>query len=274
MDDFNRDLERLKLSYQTGKIDEETYRAELRKFTDNDLSEDGIEQKNTKIKKEKMFKILEFLKSFWLQIIIIILLIMIVCKVTAFKEYELVVSFDSLPEPMQSDLLGGKIETNFLTKKFDIIYGAEYTIYGRVVGTRTFMPFNARDSISPMDIALSWGFAAQDRYDQRVIYTSLISRFLKYWVEDVSYFKDVGGMKGLGNHISNNHVIPADSKVRTLFKKIKVDDFIKLEGFLVTVQDPTTGEKILNSSSVRYDSGGGACEVMYVTDVKWLKEDS
>ena len=51
-----------------------------------------------------------------------------------------------------------------------------------------------------------------------------------------------------------------------------IDDFIKLEGFLVTATPQGSNTPVLKSSAVRYDGGAGACEVMYVTSIKWLKE--
>ena len=72
--------------------------------------------------------------------------------------------------------------------------------------------------------------------------------------------------------LSNNHIIPKDKKIERLIKKVKVDDFIKLEGFLVTATPQGSNTPVLQSSAVRYDGGAGACEVMYVTSIKWLKE--
>ena len=236
MKDFSKELAEWKTLFEEGQIDEATYLAEISRLSRLEDEQKNNEVRSNKVKKEAAFKFIEIIKAFWLQI------------------------------------LGGRVEKVVFGKNVDIIYGAEYTIYGRVIGTFSPMPTNIRDSLSPMDIALSWGFLAQDTYDHEVIYTSLPSRFLRFQIYDMSVFSSVGGMNAVGNHLSNNHVIPKDSKIKTLLKKVKVDDYIKLEGYLVTAQVEGQSRPVLQSSAVRSDSGAGACEVMYVTGIKWLKE--
>lgn len=272
MKDFSKELAEWKTLFEEGQIDEATYLAEISRLSRLEDEQKNNEVRSNKVKKEAAFKFIEIIKAFWLQILVFIFIICVVAKVNTPKEYEIVKSLGELPDPVQENLLGGRVEKVVFGKNVDIIYGAEYTIYGRVIGTFSPMPTNIRDSLSPMDIALSWGFLAQDTYDHEVIYTSLPSRFLRFQIYDMSVFSSVGGMNAVGNHLSNNHVIPKDSKIKTLLKKVKVDDFIKLEGYLVTAQVEGQSRPVLQSSAVRSDSGAGACEVMYVTGIKWLKE--
>ena len=63
-------------------------------------------------------------------------------------------------------------------------------------------------------------------------------------------------------------------KVAKLCKNIKQGDFVKIEGYLVksSWKDNKHREYHWNSSTSRDDKGDGACEIIYVTSVKWLKE--
>ena len=83
----------------------------------------------------------------------------------------------------------------------------------------------------------------------------------------------VGGIDGVARQCSNNHLIPADTRVKKAIKKIKKGDHIRITGYLVYIDgkksDGTTF--FWNSSTTRDDDGDGACEVIYVTDVEWLK---
>lgn len=268
MNEFENDISRVRLKYQTGQIDQETYFAELKR-----LSEIEEEKNNPDTSKKKTKGALfVIIKELWLPILVIIAVVMYCISITAPQEFENVDSLGNLPDPIQSDLLGGKVVKTALGKNVDIIYGAEYTIYGRVVTAKTFAPMNVRDALSPMDLGLTWGFLAQDEYDDAVIFTALPSRFLRFETNRLSKFNEVGGLSGMGKKLSNNHIIPKDKKIERLIKKVKVDDFIKLEGFLVTATPQGSNTPVLKSSAVRYDGGAGACEVMYVTSIKWLKE--
>lgn len=269
MNEFESEISRIRLKYQTGQIDQATYLEELKK-----ISELEEESKNPKPPKKVSIKSIIFVifKEFWIPIIFLLVILFFFIRAAVPKEYEIINSLAELPDPVQENLLGGRVEKVVFGKNVDIIYGAEYTIYGRVIGTYSPLPTNVRDAVSPMDIALSWGFLAQDTYDNAMIFTSLPSRFLRFETYHMSVFNGVGGMREVGNHLSNNHVIPKDSTIKTLLKKVQVDDFIKLEGYLVTVQVEGDRYPVLQSSAVRTDSGAGACEVMYVTDIKWLKE--
>jgi hypothetical protein len=61
--------------------------------------------------------------------------------------------------------------------------------------------------------------------------------------------------------------------VKKSIKKIKTGDHIRLKGYLVsiTATDSKGTPYYWNSSTSRNDTGDGACEVMYVTEVNILK---
>ena len=73
---------------------------------------------------------------------------------------------------------------------------------------------------------------------------------------------------------SNNHVLPATDAVAQKIKSVIRGDQIRLQGYLTNyaVQD-AQGKRLYtrNTSTRRDDSGNGACEIVYVTDIEILK---
>ena len=82
----------------------------------------------------------------------------------------------------------------------------------------------------------------------------------------------VGSVSDINRSSSNNHLVPSDSKIRSKIKKIRTGDHIKIKGYLVSIDglDEDGNTFYWDSSISRDDTGDGACEVIYVTDVKWL----
>ncbi len=72
------------------------------------------------------------------------------------------------------------------------------------------------------------------------------------------------------SHISNNHLITENSRLRKLVKSIKRGDQIHLSGWLAKYGHK--GSKVVRgTSTTRKDTGGQACETVYVTEFEVLK---
>jgi hypothetical protein len=71
--------------------------------------------------------------------------------------------------------------------------------------------------------------------------------------------------------VSNNHLITDQEILRTAIARLRVGDQIHLTGRLVAYQDAAQPEFWRNSSLTRYDTGNGACEVVFVQGVTVLK---
>ncbi len=71
------------------------------------------------------------------------------------------------------------------------------------------------------------------------------------------------------SHVGNVHTLPAEGKanVGRALRSAREGDLVALEGFLVVIQDAGTNV-LARSSTVRTDTGGGACEVMWVDRVQ------
>lgn len=68
---------------------------------------------------------------------------------------------------------------------------------------------------------------------------------------------------------SNNHLIPADPAVAARIGAIHVGDQIRMTGLLVDYTVTRDGQEIFTrrTSLTRGDTGNGACEILYVTDL-------
>ena len=178
---------------------------------------------------------------------------------------------DNIPEPIQSSATGSSI---FKIGKTDVKlnYLAKYVTVGRVVETFVYVKYKTSNSLGPMDIGMSWGNMAKDKNHEKISYSMIGDRRVRYLISDANWLDRVGGINQVGLEIANVHVIPATPQIEKKIKKIVEDDYIKLEGYLVGASyKKNNGTYTWNSSLTRLDSGDGACEVMYVTDIKWLK---
>ncbi len=67
-------------------------------------------------------------------------------------------------------------------------------------------------------------------------------------------------------HSANTHVIPADARIRSELRRLRVGQVVHLRGTLVdAIRDDGAW---LHTSLTRTDTGAGACEVMLVENVE------
>ncbi len=176
-----------------------------------------------------------------------------------------------IPEPVQGPAQG-TVTTTAAGYDTVITFKASYDIKALVVSTKNYRGTGVFDSLSPKDVALAWGSVAQHNNDIN-FHWSQSGRWY-YWYTDGSVdLTPVGSSSGVSRQSSNNHLIPADDSVREMIGKIKTGDYIEIIGYLVNLKATSSGsgKYYTNSSSLsRNDTGDGACEIIYVTDVKWL----
>lgn len=247
---------------ENGQINEETYYKEVQKIKGNFayMNHSDIEKENNFIKK----------LIIWIVLILIILLVINVLKTD--KPIIQIHSLNDIKEPIQNSISGGTLKL-VDGKEVKINYIASYVLAGRVVDVQNYYGSSLQNQLSPLDVGISWGFLAED--NDKVTWTSNGTRFLKWRTKDMTWYNEHGGEKGIGKYWSNNHLIPSDDNIEKLIKTIKKDDYIKIDGYLVNVRyDGKNGEWYRwNSSTTRTDTGDGACEVIYVTNVTWLEKE-
>lgn len=248
----------------TNQIDEETYNEEVNKLM----------QKAEKKKNYNGAKILAFFSNSKV-LVTILFLIFIFCIYKndhVDKDVIYVRSLDNIQEPIQIPTTGKAVKTKKGTT-VEINYIASYNITGRVVDVQDYAGFNSMDILSPKDIGLTWGPLALDENNKKIKWTSWGDRGLISKIYDREWLNEMGGIDQIGEYMSNNHLIPSDERIKKLIKLIKVGDYIRIKGYLVNVYCTDEGNRYYtwNSSTTRTDTGSHACEVVYVTDISWLK---
>lgn len=211
--------------------------------------------------------------SLCLSLVIVFLCLMVLVPVLTntgrVEEYDVIdMDLSDIPAPLQTSTTGGTtMEIDGST--LNINYVAEYELYGRVIDLAYYGGKTLGDKLSPRDIGVAWGYLASDEAREKVKWSSIGNRFLNNEILDFKWYQAKGGRDAFVTHHSNNHLIPANDEVEKKVKKIREDDYVKVTGYLVRVQG-TNGFRWGTSTS-RTDDGNGACEVIYVTDVKWLR---
>jgi len=113
--------------------------------------------------------------------------------------------------------------------------------------------------VSTMDLVLAWGKLNQPAIDSQISYRQsnrwYYFQFNPECPVDSSYIQ---------NHSANVHLIPADDNIRRQLNSLRKNDTVQMKGYLVAVNF-APGE--WRSSLSRQDSGGGACEIFYVTEI-------
>lgn len=165
-----------------------------------------------------------------------------------------------IPEPIQKESTGSTTIEND-GKKYTINFVAEYTLIGRVVTTQPYFNNSTYSKLIPLDVGILWGKTALKKNYQKVTYFSLGTRQLMTLCTNDSYCKN--------NEISNNHLLPKDKQIKKEMFLIKEGDYIKIEGYLINIVGDDYSQ---GSSTTRNDTGNGACETIYVTNITWLTD--
>ena len=159
-------------------------------------------------------------------------------------------------EPVQTT---ANLPPPFLVGKFTVTPLARYSITG-VVLCRDHYTYDSGAELAPLDLGLGWGpMSIASVINELKISQS--GRFLQF-----SYRNEPPlDQSDIEIHSSNTHCLPADDGVKATLLAIKRHELVTMEGFLVEVTKDD-GYR-WRSSLTRTDTGGGACEVMWITRV-------
>jgi hypothetical protein len=156
-------------------------------------------------------------------------------------------------------------QINFEAKKvldhkgYTIVTKASFKGSARVLSTKRYY-FDRGAKLVPVDLALGW----MEMSDQSVIDELKISQRTRFF-----YWKTKGASfpvprEKIEHNSANMHLIPSNKQIEKTLKSISKGDIISFEGYLVDASKKD-GSFTWNSSMTRTDTGGGACEVVYIT---------
>jgi len=138
---------------------------------------------------------------------------------------------------------------------------AFFEIEARVLSRERYRRGREAD-LSPIDLALGWGpMSAQEVIDQLQISQS--NRYYRWRTDQLPIPAPV-----IASHSANMHIIPAADPIENELMKIRKGHVVRLGGYLIqaNAQDGWRWR----SSLTRSDTGGGACELIFVDRISVL----
>lgn len=177
-----------------------------------------------------------------------------------------------LVEPTQSPTSKKAFQVTEGGETYTVNPKFEYFLGGLVVSQHHSDSFvdlyheKTRDMFNIKDVCLIWGQnLATNRFHNIKFKNGDFS--CNYRTFNDEAFRNFDNTK-----FSNNHLVTNDETVRKQLKQISVGDQIQIKGYLVDYERADGYKR--NSSTTRTDTGNGACEVIFVEEVKIIKDFS
>lgn len=133
-----------------------------------------------------------------------------------------------------------------------------FNIEARVLSTEHYR-FDRGADLAPVDLALGWGRMS----DEAILKDIEISQSGRFYFWRVKEFPIP--RKEIQTHSANMHMVPANPHIEKILKAIKPGQVVHIQGDLIRA-DAADGWH-WKSSLTRNDTGGGACELVYVKQV-------
>ncbi len=139
---------------------------------------------------------------------------------------------------------------------YDITELAQFDIRAKVLAKKNYT-FDRGAELSPVDLALGWG----NMSDESVLENIKISQSARFYFWRVDAYPIP--RREIETHSANMHLIPANDSVKRAIGKVRQGDLVEISGSLVNVR-ASNGHWYWNTSLTRDDTGGGACELIWV----------
>ncbi len=157
--------------------------------------------------------------------------------------------------PAQSGTSGSTLQRDGYT----IEPVADYSVRARVLSIERYRIGREAD-LSPVDFALGWGPMSDSAVVDRLT-ISQSNRWYQYRWNDAPPIEP----SIIARTSANTHLVPATETIKNKLFDVRKGAVVTLSGYLVNIKHPDGWS--WRSSLTRDDTGGGACELMYVTDV-------
>jgi hypothetical protein len=146
-------------------------------------------------------------------------------------------------------------------KDVDVTPLAEFRIRARVLLTNHFW-WGREASVSPVDLTLGWRLMSnQEVLDGLRLYS--MPRAYS-WTGRNGQLPATN--TDITEHSANMHMVPATDEMAEQLRAVKRGDLIDLRGYLIQMDFPGGG--VWRSSMTRSDTGNGACELVWVEELK------
>lgn len=160
------------------------------------------------------------------------------------------VHFSDEPEQTDTD------KPSFTFKNYSVKPLANFVIRARILSATRYS-LDTSAELSPLDLALGWKRMA-DPAVYKTLDISQGGRWYRYAWKDAPPIP----LQEIIESSANMHLIPADESVARVLNQATNHRFIKIKGMLVEIKNSNGWS--WRSSLTRKDSGGGACELIFV----------
>jgi len=171
-------------------------------------------------------------------------------------------------EPKQSKLNKRPFNTQFNGINYQIKPLYKYDLHGIIVSFRhhdgdTGTHKRWGDHINISDVCVVWDEMAASPYLNEMSFWSgqFTCNFSTSNDEVWSHFN--------ADQLSNNHLISDDVIIRNAIQEVKIGDQIHIKGWLSQYVNESGGSR--GTSTVRTDSGNGACETIFVNEFEIIR---
>lgn len=155
--------------------------------------------------------------------------------------------------------------TNYLVEPV-----ADYQLWGLVVSHNDIHAmwdiYHDDTSVDIKDLCVVWGANVK----------SEIYKQMEFWSEPWTCWHNTDSREIFNrfrqDQISNNHLLSSKESARDTIWEASIGDQIYIEGKLVNYTSPKTPGFMRKSSTIRTDKGDGACEVLFVENMKILNK--
>ena len=173
-------------------------------------------------------------------------------------------------QPIQRTISAAPFLVDYKGQKYQVQPRATYDLKGLVVSqnnpTSIADIYHDSKSLDTKDFCVIWGHNVKSNEFKQVKYWSGAWTCYCEW-------KDAG-LRFWMNELSNNHLITDSDEIRAKIAKVGIGDQVHIKGMLVDYKNlgPQGGGR--KSSLVRTDTGNGACESIFVQELKVLRSSN
>jgi hypothetical protein len=174
-------------------------------------------------------------------------------------------------EPLQQSIAPApfKVERGAVT--YTVEPSHSYDIYGLVVSkynTDTWWGWAHKawnDHLNVTDLCMVWGTNTKSELYNALSFSS------GQWTCNVQTSSDATWQAFDTSKLSNNHLLTDDPGLAKKLKSIRIGDQVHLKGHLASYRHFAGNGFARGTSTVRTDTGNGACETIFVSDVDILR---
>lgn len=193
------------------------------------------------------------------------------------------VPINTYNDPIQNMLDNTKyMKVNGEKYKYAIQPQAEYSLSGLVVAKNNNFWFrdvmrSEFDDVFLIDLGIVWGELASKPKELHKHWKFKSTKTLGQarqlqWRAKPPYNNTYWDLNYVSSHVSHTHIIPANANVMGALLKVKKNDIVKIDGYLVDIYNgkgKTLGKSSLSRTDTDATSRGyGACEEMYAKQVQ------